>query len=145
MSSENTLSLSLAANSTTTVPFEGHEDLLVKLTKVAVEGEVKGETKLLLLAKKDGEAVDPVELAVLNEETKEKEIESTFCGNCSAELKVEGESALVVSGEYVAKEEKKEEEAAPAEEEKKEEEAAPAEEEKKEEEAAPAEEEKKEE
>ena len=138
MSSENALSLSLEANSTKVVPFEGHEESLVKLTKVAVEGEVKGETKLVLVAKKDGEEVSE-EIAVLNEETKEKEIEQTFCGKCEATLKVEGESALVVSGEYVAKEEKKEEEA-PAEEEKKEEEApaeaaeeAPAEEEKKEE------------
>ena len=121
MSAENALSLKVPAGETVTVSFEGKEEFLVKLTKVAVDGDVKGETKLVLVTKKEGEDIE-TDVVVLNEERKEAEIEQTFCGKCEARLKAAGESALEVTGEYVAKEEKKEEEALPAEEEEKKEE-----------------------
>ena len=130
--SAEALSVTVEGGKTETVSFEGKEELVAKITKVVIEGEVKGETKLVLI-RKEGEEDKETEVAVLNEEHKEAEIEQTFCGKCDARLRADGESTLLVTGEYVAQEEKKEEEA-PAEEEKKEEEA-PAKEEKKEEEA----------
>ena len=127
MSADNALSVKVPAGETVTVSFEGKEELIAKITKVVVDGDVKGETKLLLIAKHDGED-KTTEVAVLNEEKKEAEIEQVFCGKCEARLKAEGESALLVTGEYVPKEETKE--ACPASEKKEEE--APAEEKKEE-------------
>ena len=118
--SAEALSLKVEAGKTETVSFEGKEELLVKLTKVAIDGEAKGETKLVLI-KKEGEEDKETEVAVLNAEKTEVEVEQTFCGKCEARLKADGESSLLVTGEYVAKEEEKKEEEAPAEEEKKEE------------------------
>ena len=109
MAEENALSVNIPAGETIKVSFEGKENLLAKLLKVEVDGDVKGETKLLLLKKYDGEEKE-TELAVLTEEKKEEEIEQIFCANCEARLKSVGESALLVKGEYFAKEEPKNEE-----------------------------------
>ena len=110
MSANNALEIKIASNEEAKIDFTGKEELLAKLTKVVADGEVEEETKVFAIIKKEGEEEKKTELATLNKEKKEAEIEFLACSKCNLVVKVEGKSAIDLKGEFVEKEKDNEEE-----------------------------------